>query len=83
MRPGGFVGKFAAAVGALVVMAVLLAGAAGAGSVSIAGSATAPRPSRAALSSIPADYLMLYQSAAATCPGVGLDGARRDRRRRV
>ncbi len=70
MKASGVVGKLAAAVGALVVMAVLLAGAAGAGSVPIAGSATAPRPSRAALSSIPADYLMLYQSAAATCPGL-------------
>jgi len=70
VKASGVVGKLAAAVGALVVMAVLLAGAAGAGSVPIAGSATAPRPSRAALSSIPADYLMLYQSAAATCPGL-------------
>jgi len=70
VKPSGVVGKLAAAGGALVVMAVLLAGAAGAGSVSIAGSATAPRPSRAALSSIPADYLMLYQRAAATCPGL-------------
>jgi len=70
VKASGVVGKLAAAVGALVVMAVLLAGAAGAGSVSIAGSATAPRPSRAALSSTPADYLMLYQSAAATCPGL-------------
>jgi len=70
VRPTGVVGKLAAPGGALVVMAVLLAGAAGAGSVSIPGSATPPRPSRAALSSIPADYLMLYQGAAATCPGL-------------
>jgi cell wall-associated NlpC family hydrolase len=70
VNASGFVGKIAAAVGALVAMAVLLAGAAGAGSAFIASSATDLPPSGAAISSIPALYLVLYRSAAASCPGL-------------
>jgi len=68
--------RLAAAGLALLVTLVLLAGAAGAGITAIstgsgsAVSAGVPVVSPTAVSSIPADYLMLYQSAAATCPGL-------------
>ncbi len=68
--------RLAAAGLALLVALVLLAGAAGAGITAIstgsgsAVSAGVPVVSPTAVSTIPADYLMLYQSAAATCPGL-------------
>jgi len=69
--------RLAAAGLALLVALVLLAGAAGAGITAIstggdgdAGDAGAPAASPAAAAEIPPDYLALYQSAAATCPGL-------------
>ncbi len=66
--------RLAAAGLALLVALVLLAGAAGAGITAIstgsAVSAGVPVVSPAAAAEIPPDYLVLYQSAAATCPGL-------------
>ncbi len=66
--------RLAAAGLALLVALVLLAGAAGAGITAIStggdGDAGAPAASPAAAAEIPTDYLVLYRSAAATCPGL-------------
>jgi cell wall-associated NlpC family hydrolase len=58
----------AAAVGLLVLIAVLSGAGAGGMLSTFGGSGT--RPSRAALTDIPSDYLALYMDAAATCPGL-------------
>jgi len=54
----------------LIVFVALLAGAAGAGFASLFGFGSGPEPSRAALATIPRDYLVLYERAAAICPGL-------------
>jgi cell wall-associated NlpC family hydrolase len=59
----------ACALGLLVFVA-LMAGAAAAGFASLFGFGSGPEPSRAALATIPRDYLVLYERAAATCPGL-------------
>ncbi len=59
----------ASALGLLVFVA-LLAGAAAAGFASLFGFGSGPEPSRAALATIPRDCLVLYERAAATCPGL-------------
>lgn len=58
----------AAALGLLVLVAVL--GGAGAGGMLSAFGSSSTQPSRAALTDIPSDYLALYMDAAATCPGL-------------
>ncbi|MEV1083429.1 C40 family peptidase [Streptomyces sp. NPDC050211] len=58
----------AAALGLLVLVAVL--GGAGAGGMMSAFGSSGTQPSRAALTDIPSDYLTLYMDAAATCPGL-------------
>ena len=59
----------AAALGLLVFVA-LMAGAAAAGFASLFGFGSGPAPSQAALAAIPENYLVLYEQAAATCPGL-------------
>jgi len=59
----------AAALGLLVFVA-LMAGAAAAGFASLFGFGSGPAPSQAALAAIPENYLVLYERAAATCPGL-------------
>jgi cell wall-associated NlpC family hydrolase len=59
----------ACALGLLVFVA-LMAGAAAAGFASLFGFGSGPAPSQAALAAIPQNYLMLYERAAATCPGL-------------
>jgi len=61
--------QVAAGAGALAALAVLVAGAAAGALGGILGAPGANvAPSGTALSAIPADYLALYQQAAATCP---------------
>jgi cell wall-associated NlpC family hydrolase len=59
----------AGALGLLVFVA-LMAGAAAAGFASLFGFGSGPAPSKAALAAIPQNYLVLYERAAATCPGL-------------
>ncbi|MDO0934153.1 hypothetical protein QQY66_21580 [Streptomyces sp. DG2A-72] len=58
----------AAALGLLMLVAVL--GSAGAGGLLSAFGSSGSKPSRAVLTDIPSDYLSLYMDAAATCPGL-------------
>lgn len=61
----------AAVAAATVVLLAVVAGAAGGLAASLTGAgAGGARPSRLALADIPPDYLVLYQAAAATCPGL-------------
>jgi cell wall-associated NlpC family hydrolase len=63
--------QVAAGAGALAALVVLVAGAASGALGGILGAPGANvAPSGTALSAIPADYLALYQQAAATCPGL-------------
>jgi cell wall-associated NlpC family hydrolase len=63
--------QVAAGAGALAALVVLVAGAAAGALGGILGAPGANvTPSGTALSAIPADYLALYQQAAATCPGL-------------
>ncbi|MER5257434.1 bifunctional lytic transglycosylase/C40 family peptidase [Streptomyces sp. NPDC002855] len=62
-------GKLFAAVGGVLLL-LLLAIAAGASSLLSPATAGAIRPSARALADIPASYLALYRTAAATCPGL-------------
>ncbi|MEU5698661.1 NlpC/P60 family protein [Streptomyces aurantiacus] len=57
-----------AALGLLILVAVL--GGAGAGGMLSAFGSSGTQPSRAALTDIPPDYLALYMDAATTCPGL-------------
>jgi cell wall-associated NlpC family hydrolase len=59
----------AGALGLLVFVA-LMAGAAAAGFASLFGFGSGPAPSKAALAAIPQNYLVLYERAATTCPGL-------------
>ncbi|MEV0220677.1 bifunctional lytic transglycosylase/C40 family peptidase [Streptomyces sp. NPDC050704] len=58
----------AAALGLLILIAVL--GGAGAGNLLSAFDSSSTKPSRTALTDIPSDYLALYMDAATTCPGL-------------
>lgn len=62
----------AAGTAALVVILAVVAGAAGGLAASLTGAGGGPgsRPSDLATADIPADYLLLYQAAAVTCPGL-------------
>lgn len=61
----------AAVAAATVVLLAVVAGAAGGLAASLTGAgAGGARPSTLALADIPPDYLVLYQAAAATCPGL-------------
>jgi hypothetical protein len=55
---------------AVLVLPVVLIGAAGAGFTGLVGLGSGAAPSQAALADIPSDYLALYEAAAATCPGL-------------
>ncbi len=69
MRERNAAATLAAAALGLLVFVALMAGAAAAGFASLFGFGS-PAPSRAALAAIPRNYLVLYEQAAATCPGL-------------
>ncbi|HEY3238013.1 MAG TPA: C40 family peptidase [Acidimicrobiia bacterium] len=60
----------AAALTGLALLLTVLAGAAGGLASTLPGSHGGSQPSQDAMADIPADYLILYQAAAATCPGL-------------
>ncbi|MHB8448951.1 MAG: C40 family peptidase [Mycobacteriales bacterium] len=66
---GSILGKTAAAVGALMLGAAVLAGGAAAGVSGLLGGGGDGTGSQAG-PAIPSDYLLLYESAATTCPGL-------------
>jgi len=60
----------AAALAGLVLLLAVFAGAAGGLASTLPGSHGGSQPSQDAMADIPADYLILYQAAATTCPGL-------------
>jgi cell wall-associated NlpC family hydrolase len=60
----------AAALAGLVLLLAVFAGAAGGLASTLPGAHGGSQPSQDAMTDIPADYLLLYQAAAATCPGL-------------
>ncbi len=70
MRERSAAATIAACALGLLVFVALMAGAAAAGFESLFGFGSGPAPSQAALAAIPQNYLVLYERAAATCPGL-------------
>jgi cell wall-associated NlpC family hydrolase len=60
----------AAALAGLALLLTVLAGAAGGLASTLPGAHGGSQPSQDAMADIPADYLILYQAAATTCPGL-------------